>query len=223
MEAYLFQPKNVHPPYQAVLFSPSARVLNLRDSRQLGDVPFFDYVVQSGRAVLYPVLQGTYERQKKVTFPGAALDLAYMTERYKDIARSLDYLGTRPDIDKNKFAYLGVSLGAAEGIVYATLAQERIKAVVFLDGGYFLNPLPIGSDAADFAPRLKRPVLMVNGRDDYVFSVERSQNPLFEMLGSPAAEKRHAILDTTHDVLERRPELVREVLNWLDKYLGHSN
>ncbi len=223
MEAYLFQPKNVHPPYQAVLFSPSARVLELRDSRQLGDVQFFDYVVQSGRAVLYPVLQGTYERQKKVTFPGAAQELAYMTERYKDIARSLDYLETRTDINKHKFAYLGVSMGAAEGIVYATLAQGRLKAVVFLDGGYFLNPQPAGSDAADFAPRLKSPVLMVNGRDDYVFSVEKSQNPLFEMLGSPAAEKRHAILDTTHDVLERRPELIREVLTWLDKHLNRPN
>jgi hypothetical protein len=61
---------------------------------------------------------------------------------------------------------------------------------------------------------------MVNGRDDYVFSLEKSQKPLFQMLGSPAADKRHVVLDTPHDVTERRPELVKEVLSWLDKYLG---
>jgi len=27
-------------------------------------------------------------------------------------------------------------------------------------------------------------------------------------------------LDTPHDVTNRRPELVKEVLAWLDKYLG---
>jgi len=61
---------------------------------------------------------------------------------------------------------------------------------------------------------------MVNGRDDYVFSVEKTQNSLFEMLDSPAADKRHVLLDAPHDVTEQRPELVKEVLGWLNKYLG---
>ena len=56
MAAYLFLPKRVRPPYQTVLFFPSARVMLLPpDSRELGDLKFFDYVVQSGRAVMYPV------------------------------------------------------------------------------------------------------------------------------------------------------------------------
>jgi hypothetical protein len=56
MNAYLFLPKNVAPPYQTVLFFPSARVELLDpDSSHLGDIEFFDYIVQSGRAVLYPV------------------------------------------------------------------------------------------------------------------------------------------------------------------------
>ena len=223
MIAYLFLPKNVRPPYQTVLFSPSARVLSLGDSSRLGDIQFFDYIVQSGRAVIYPILKGTYERQQKLTAPGAAQDVAYMTERYKDIARSLDYLETRPDVDKSKFAYLGVSMGSAEGVVYAALAQERFKAVILLDGGYFLNPQPAGTDAADFAPRLKQPVLMVNGQDDYVFTVDKSQMPLFRMLGTPAADKRHTVLNTAHDVTESHPQLVSEVLGWLDRYLGRVN
>ena len=220
MAAYLFLPKKVSPPFQTVVFFPSARVLDLADSQTLGDVKFFDYIVQSGRAVLYPIYQGTYERRVKGVLPGTTQDLEYMTQRYKDLARSIDYLETRSDIDRNKLAYLGVSMGSAEGVIYTTLAQDRLKAVIFLDGGYFLYTPPPGGDQADFAPRLKKPVMMVNGRFDYVFSVDTAQDPLFKMLGTPAADKRHVQFDTPHDVTERRPELIQNVLAWLDKYLG---
>jgi len=220
MAAYLFVPKNVRPPYQTVVFCPSARVLALHDSRDLGDVKFFDYIVQSGRAVLYPIYYGTYERQEKTVYVGAAQTLTYFANRSKDLGRSLDYLDTRPDIDKGRIAYLGVSMGSAEGVIYATIAQSRLRTAIFLDGGYFLDKPPAGGDQADFAPRLKIPVLMVNGRDDYVFSLEKSQDPLFRMLATPESEKRHVVLDTPHDVTQQRTQLVHAVLEWLDTYLG---
>ncbi len=220
MAAYLFLPKHVKPPYQTIVFSPSARVLYLHDSRNLGDIKFFDYVVQSGRAVLYPIFYGTYERQGKTVYVGAAQQLTYLANRSKDLGRSLDYLETRSDIDKNKIAYLGVSMGSAEGVIYTAIAQSRLKTAIFLDGGYFLDRPPAGGDQADFAPRLKIPVLMVNGREDYVFSPDQSQDPLFRMLGTPDADKKHVVLDTPHDVTGQKPELVKTVLDWLDKYLG---
>lgn len=220
MAAYLFLPKHVRPPYAAVVFSPSARVLNLHDSRKLGDLKFFDYIVASGRAVLYPVFYGTYERQGPQVYVGAAQELSYFAKRSKDLGRSLDYLATRSDIDPHRVAYLGVSMGAAEGVIYTTLAQDRLKAAILLDGGYFADSAPAGGDQADFAPRLKIPVLMVNGRYDYVFSVVQSQEPLFRMLGTPAAEKRHVVLETPHDVTGQRTQLVSAVLGWLDQYLG---
>lgn len=139
---------------------------------------------------------------------------------YKDAARSLDYLATRPDIDVGRMGYLGVSVGSADGVIFATLLQDRLKTAIFLDGGFFMgNPRP-GIDQADFAPRMKKPVLMVNGRFDYTFPVATSQDPLFRMLGSPAADKSHIVLDTPHDVTEQRPLLVKTVLDWLDRYLG---
>ena len=61
---------------------------------------------------------------------------------------------------------------------------------------------------------------MVNGRYDFTFSVDKAQEPLFRMLGTPDADKKHVVLDTPHDVTERRTELVQTVLAWLDKYLG---
>ncbi len=218
--AYLFLPKRVEPPYQTVIFFPSARVLDLRDSRDLGDTVYFNYVVQSGRAVMYPVYEDTYERTVNSVRPGAAQDVSLTVEWYKDMARSLDYLATRPDVDTSKVAYLGVSMGSAFGVIFATLAQDRLRTVVLLDGGFFLGKAPPGEDQIDFAPRLHIPVLMVNGRYDFSFSLDRAQNPLFEMLGTPASEKQHVVMDTPHDVSAQRATLVPAVVGWLDKYLG---
>jgi eukaryotic-like serine/threonine-protein kinase len=223
---YLFLPKKVRPPYQTVLFFPSARVYDIADNKSgtaLGDIQFFDYIIQSGRAVAYPIYQDTYERRLRYSVPGASQAIQLTTDLYHDTARTLDYLGTRSDIDNSKLAYLGVSMGSAEGVIYATLLQDRLKTSIFLDGGYFLDPPPPGGDQADFAPRMKKPVLMVNGRYDYVFSVNLSQDPMFNMLGTPQKDKQHIVLETSHDVTEQRPQLVKAVLDWLDRYLGPVN
>ncbi|HEX3928840.1 MAG TPA: protein kinase [Gemmatimonadales bacterium] len=220
MAAYLYIPSHVKPPYQAVVFFPSARVLGIHDSRNRGDVQFFDYIVQSGRAVLYPVYQNTYERTITNILPSASEYLIIKTQRSKDVGRALDYLQSRPDIAHDKLAYLGVSMGAAEGAVYATEAQDRLRTAVFLDGGYFLDTPPAGGDQADFAPRLTKPVLMVNGRYDATFTYNEAQLPMFRMLGTPAADKKHVTLETAHDVTTQRSALAHEVLIWLDKYLG---
>jgi serine/threonine protein kinase/formylglycine-generating enzyme required for sulfatase activity/dienelactone hydrolase len=223
MAAYLFLPKNVRPPYQTVIFFPSARVMFIPDNKgghQLGDINFFDYVVQSGRAVMYPIYQDTYERRVKFSMPGGAQWMQITTDWYKDVARSVDYLGTRPDIDSSRLAYMGVSMGSAEGIFVSALLQDRLKTAVLLDGGFFLDQPPPGGDEADFAARIKIPVLMVNGRYDFTFPLDRAQNPLFTMLGTRAEDKSHVVLDTPHDVTEQRPQLVKAVLDWLDRYLG---
>jgi dienelactone hydrolase len=134
----------------------------------------------------------------------------------------VDYLETRPDLDKTKLAYLGVSQGSAYGVIFTAL-EDRFKAVVFLDGGFFQGtPLPVG-DQANFAPRLKKPVLMVNGQYDYTFPPELAQLPLLKMIGTPEADKRRVVSPTSHDVSQDSALLSKEVLACLDKYLGRVN
>jgi dipeptidyl aminopeptidase/acylaminoacyl peptidase len=70
-----------------------------------------------------------------------------------------------------------------------------------------------------FAPRSRTPTLMINGRDDFMFPYEISQRPLFELLGAPAGQKRHVRLSGGH-IPTNRHEVIREVLAWLDEYLG---
>ncbi|HEY6061890.1 MAG TPA: hypothetical protein VIV10_14960, partial [Gemmatimonadales bacterium] len=67
-------------------------------------------------------------------------------------------------------------------------------------------------------PRITIPVLMLNGRYDHFFPVQTSQDPMFRLLGTPPARKRHVLYDGGHFV--PRTILFSEVLEWLDHYLG---
>jgi formylglycine-generating enzyme required for sulfatase activity/dienelactone hydrolase/tRNA A-37 threonylcarbamoyl transferase component Bud32 len=220
LTAYLFVPDGVRPPYQTVVFFPSARVLNIPSSDRLGDLQCIDYVIQSGRAVLYPVYKGTYERSTGV-LPSIDTVAAreVMIQDYKDLGRSVDYLETRQDIHRERIGYLGVSMGAGLGTIYAAL-EHRFRAVIFFDGGFPSETPLAGTDAADFAPRIQAPTLMLAGSYDFVFM---GKGALLRLLGTPPADKRLAYLPTAHDVSEKRDEMVRETLAWLDRYLGRVN
>jgi dipeptidyl aminopeptidase/acylaminoacyl peptidase len=78
-------------------------------------------------------------------------------------------------------------------------------------------------DPWNYAPRVKVPVLMLNGRDDFMFPVDISQIPLFNALGTPGKDKRHLLFDGGHFNLQTRMDLIGEILRWLDRYLGPVN
>ncbi len=48
--------------------------------------------------------------------------------------------------------------------------------------------------------------------------MEISQIPLYNMPGTPPQQKRHVVYETGHFV--PRVQLIKEVLDWLDRYLG---
>ena len=110
-------------------------------------------------------------------------------------------------------------MGAALGVIY-TAVEDRLKAVILLDGGFFEDKALPEADQADFVPRIKAPVLMISGKYDWIFL---GKEALFRMLGTPTADKKAVTFDTAHDVSEQRADLVREVTAWLDKYLGRVN
>jgi dienelactone hydrolase len=135
----------------------------------------------------------------------------------KDLARSIDYLETRADIDSDKLAYYGVSWGGAMGAVIPAV-EKRLKAsVLYVAGLDFQKPSP-EVDAINYVTRVTCPVLMLNGRHDHFFPVESSQKPMFELLGTSREDKRYVLYETGHFV--PRNQLIKEALAWLDRYLG---
>ena len=85
-------------------------------------------------------------------------------------------------------------------------------------GGFYPQEAFPEADPVNFALRAKLPVLMPNGRFDLSFPTDSSQEPMFEMLGTPAWHKRRIVYDTSHTI--PRTELIRESVSWLDRYLG---
>ena len=68
MIAYLYLPKNASPPFQTLIFFPGAGALGKKVHENAGIHKWFmDYIIKSGRAVMYPVYKGTYERKDGMT------------------------------------------------------------------------------------------------------------------------------------------------------------
>ena len=96
--------------------------------------------------------------------------------------------------------------------------EPRLKASVILVGGFDLRKALPEVDPINFAPRITIPTLMLNGQYDFFYPAESCQTSMFRFLGTPPEDKRRVVYETGHNV--PRPELIKETLNWLDKYLG---
>ena len=217
--AYLFLPAKAKPPFQTVLFYPGSNALQLRKF-SLFPVASFDAILRSGRAVLYPVYKSTFERgdgmESDVASPSSTWR-DHVIRWTKDASRAIDYADTRPDLDHDKVAFYGVSWGAVMGAIIPAV-EPRIKVAVLALGGLdFHRSLP-EVDTINFLPRVKQPTLMLNGRYDFFFPVESTQEPFYRLLGSKQDQKQHLLYEGGHSV--PRNELIRGTLNWLDQYLG---
>jgi len=210
---YLYLPKNTSPPYQTVVFFPGGDAFHPRSSRD-ASLSSTDFIIRSGRALLYPVYKGTYERGEEPSAGWqAARELRVAWSR--DLGRSIDYLETRPDIDHARIGFHFVS--GDSGVILSAL-EPRLKVSVLQASGLVGQPPP-EIDPINFAPRVRVPTLMVNGQYDFELPVETSQRPLFDLLGTAPGQKYHAILEGGH-LPWRRQDLVDQVLAWLDRYLG---
>ena len=220
--AYLFLPKSGQPPYQTVVYFPGSNAIDMRssDKNESLRVSNFDFIMKSGRALLFPIYKGTYERGD-----GQASSIPDETNSYKehviqwakDLRRSVDYLETRSDIDSDKLAYYGFSWGGRLGGLMVAVAGRFKTAILYVAGFRFQKQKP-EVDPFHFVSRVRIPVLMLNGRYDSFFPHETSQIPMFKLLGTPEEHKRHLIYDTGH--LIPRNQLIKESLEWLDRYLG---
>jgi tRNA A-37 threonylcarbamoyl transferase component Bud32/dienelactone hydrolase len=224
--AHLFLPKNSKPPFQTVLYFPGAASLWIRSSQDMENyyefTVFLSFLVKSGRAVIYPVYKGTFERITESTIAACSADpdshqLAEINIQWvKDVKRSIDYLETRSEIESRRIAFEGMSWGGVMGLIIPAV-EERLKASVLIGGS--MNGIGRPEvDEVNFIGRVKVPTLMLNGRYDTINSFETTIKPAFDLLGTPSADKRLMLYDTDH--IPPINEMIKETLAWLDKYLG---
>jgi dienelactone hydrolase len=221
--AYLFLPKNSAPPFQTVIYFPGSGSIYQTSSQQMEGywefIYFLSFVVKNGRAAVYPIYKGTFERRDDA-LPRFGANThqftEYLIQLTKDVKRCIDYLETRPDIDSQRLAYLGFSWGGKWGAIIPAV-EERIKASILVVGGLDRGGRP-EANQINYVRHVKCPTLMLNGRYDMRFPYETSVKPMFDLLGTPPEQKKTIAFETDHFVPSN--ELVKETLAWLDRYLG---
>jgi dienelactone hydrolase len=227
MISYLFLPVKVSPPFQVLIFFPGAGAVAQENIfLNTGPIALIDFILKNGRAIMIPVYKGTYDR-----FDGETTNIPSHTHQYtedlikwvKDFSRSLDYLETRSDIDTSKIGFIGFSWGGRIGGIIPAI-ENRLKLSVLIVGGFNFRtsnfPYP-EAEELNYVPRIKIPVLMLNGRYDYNFPFETTVKPFYDLLGTPEKDKLLKVYDTDHYV--PKSEIIKETIKWLEKYFGPVN
>lgn len=214
MAAYLYLPRGGKEPYQTVVYCPSG-IGYTETSAQRMEMWFVEPLIRSGRAVLYPMLWGMYDRK-----PGKRVKTEPTRLReVLDVRRSVDYLETRAGLDAGKIAYFGFSAGAYVGPIVLAV-EPRFKVAELAVAGLLQAQVRPVDDPFQFAPRVRMPVLLLNGRHDLIsFPIEASVDPLLKVLGTENTDKKLVMLEAGHAMIGI-PSVVQEMLGWLDRYLG---
>jgi DNA-binding winged helix-turn-helix (wHTH) protein/dienelactone hydrolase len=216
MVLYLYLPTSGSPPYQTVIYWPGGAAQTLKSIDRYSQ--YLDFILTSGRAVAFPVYKGTFERGGG-TPPPLVDTTAYrqnVIETVNDLRRSIDYLGTRPDIDRGSIAYFGHSWGGSSAPI--VLAQEDRIRTAIIHVPFLLqiqnNP---EVDPVNALPRVRVPVLMFSSEFDGFVPLDNAKR-YFDLLGTPENDKQHRIERGSHFV--PRDVLIRETRKWLDDHLG---
>lgn len=223
INAILYLPKNARPPFQTIIYFPGSYPIFEKDiKKDEGRIWMNDYLLKNGRAVFCPGYRGTYERNNGLTMEMSDPNLSHQFTEWliawvKDFSRSLDYLETRSDIDTSKLGFYGWSWGGEIG-AYIPAVEDRLKISILIVGGFWGKAFD-EADQVNYVSRIKIPVLMLNGKYDMLMTYEIKVKPFYDLLGTQEKDKRLCLFETDHNI--PKSDMVREVINWLDKYFGH--
>ena len=216
---YLFLPRTAQPPFQTLVLIPSSAAFGQSSIPTIAEDVAAGQV-KSGRAILAPVLAGMVERQGAARgrlAPNTVEFRDQMVQHATEMRLAMDYAATRGDIDSTRFAYLAISFGAGSRLPFAAV-DPRFRAVVLLGAGIDERIQPTLPEAANFnfAPYLRAPTLMLNGRQDEEHPWLSRAKPLWDLLPEP--KELELVEGAGHVVpVEIRTPRIRD---FLDRTLG---
>jgi pimeloyl-ACP methyl ester carboxylesterase len=225
IDAVVFVPTTGTPPFPALVVFRGEAFQSRSSSEELSDGPNapnfpLDFVLKSGRALVLPTWNGSFERWDPFLGLSGLEYETTMRERVgewrRELGMTIDYLAQRDDIDERAVGYLGMSFGASAPLALLAV-EDRLRTAVLMSGGFSYRA-PDAVHPVSFVERTTLPVLMVNGRYDYVFPLETGPIAYFDRLGTPAEDKSLEIVEAGHWPLPRG-QVVGLVLDWLDDRL----
>jgi eukaryotic-like serine/threonine-protein kinase len=129
LTTFLFLPRGRPGPHQAVVLFPGSGDIYRRSYDELS-IEVIDFLLRSGRALIYPTYKGTFERGT-----GLRSDIQDMSNEWrdhviawsKDLRRSVDYVATRDDIALDELSYVGISWGGAVAPIMLATGERRLQ------------------------------------------------------------------------------------------------
>lgn len=179
-----------------------------------------DFIIKSGRALIWPAYKGSMNRinDMNISFPRTQDHMRLFRQLLSywtvDTSRTIDFLQSREEFHLDNIYYVGMSYGG----IYTThvlLFEERFKAAVLYVGGLSTS-IPPMSDGKSHYPRMDLPILMLNGKQDYLVP-ETSPKSMYAAIGTPEDDKKLIFYDSGHWPLPRN-QMIKETLSWLEKY-----
>jgi formylglycine-generating enzyme required for sulfatase activity/tRNA A-37 threonylcarbamoyl transferase component Bud32/pimeloyl-ACP methyl ester carboxylesterase len=218
--AYLYLPSRAQKPFQTIVYVASSAAFFFEPVWQATEHDVGP-MIRAGRAVLAVVLKGMLERPfptgSSMPPPPSVGFRDLMVQHATEMRLGMDYLETRDDIDAERLAYQGLSLGAGSRLTLAAV-DDRFKSVVLVGAGIDERMHPTLPEAANFnfAPYIRPPKLLLNGRNDEEHPWLTRAKPLWDLLREP---KELVLIDGAghHPPVEER---VRPINAFLDRTLG---
>jgi len=218
LQILIYRPTNCEPPYQSVIYWPGDDPLYADALEDITMGGIFDFFMKSGRAFVWPVYYGTFGRKSFVPHNQQTYMLRG-TYQLIDFQIACDYLESREDVNMDKLAYFGLSWG---GFVapYVLAIEERVKAGIVVAFGVLSGAENPEYDQITYLQRVHIPMLMMNGKYDFDFTLE-TQQAFYDFLGTPEEDKLWLLYDHVHGA--PIPDVINESLAFLDKYFGEVN
>jgi uncharacterized protein len=221
-------PKNISAPTPVIIFLHGIGDYKDRDYMDLGH----KFMVDSSYAV-FRIDVANHGDRKVHDYDYDFVDgYRYWTrdiigQTVFDLRRAVDFLGTRPEIAKDRIGYFGISLGGIIGTVFCGV-DERVKVpVIALAGGGLHLAFKLKAfseetkiyfsiiDPINFVEKISpRPLLMLNASNDEVVPPITSK-----LMYKKAGEPKEIIWYPTKHREVPQDKVYPEAIRWFKKHL----
>lgn len=223
MKAFLYLPKSANSPYQVIHYLGGGGLwFGLPVTEDIEGSARLAPYLRAGRAVFVEILDG-FNGRHTGKYSKTLANAEFGSSEYRDgliswigdMQRGVDYLETRSDIDRQKIAFWNDSTYSV-GVLNAAINQRYSSVILVASGGLSttLSRLTADMNPFHFAPHIRAPKLVLNGRyDDWC--PETSVRPFFGLLQAP---KKRLQFEGAH---MPPPEIAVPIINsFLDETLG---
>lgn len=177
-------------------------------------------MIRGGRAVFSVVMEGFIGRPHPAGFVDpdtrSVEFVDYTVRQITEMRRGIDYLETRPDIDRSRIAFYAMSAGSWGGVILAAV-EKRYRSILLIGSG--IRPREVTDTPAanriNFAPRISGPKLMFQGLYDESAPLNSAAEPLFKLMREP---KRLETFEGGH--VPALSVAIPKMTAWFDETLG---